>query len=333
MKKLIALLVALMMLGTAAAAMADVVTVAFNPEYPPFESVNGDVYEGYDVDLIKAVAEKAGFDIEFEAMDFDAVIAAVQANPNTIGVSGISITDERKLSVDFSEGYINAGLIVVVKKDSGYATTDDLKGKVIGVQMGTTSDFAAEEITGQENTAKYKSFLNAIMELQGNKVDAVIVDKPVGMAILASLANLLLLTLIVKKFLFKPVKKVLQSRRAAIDEDYDRAKTAREQAEESREHYEAAMAAAHQTADQMISEAARTAEHRSNEIVSDARRKATEIRRQAEADAVLERKKAEAEMKHEIANVSAQLTGKLLQREINEEDHRELIDSFLNELD
>jgi len=189
MKKLIALLVALMMLGTAAAALADTVIVAFNPEYPPFEYVNGEEYEGYDVDLIKAIADKAGFEIEFEAMDFDAVIAAVQTNPNTIGVSGISITEERKLSVDFSEGYINAGLIVVVKKDSGYATTEDLKGKVIGVQMGTTSDFAAEEITGQENVAEYKTFLNAIMDLQGNKVDAVIVDKPVGMAILASLGD------------------------------------------------------------------------------------------------------------------------------------------------
>ena len=122
MKKLIALLVALMMLGTAAAAMADTVTVAFNPEYPPFEYVNGEAYEGYDVEMIEAIAEKAGFEIEFEAMDFDAVISAVATNPNTIGVSGISITDERKLSVDFSEGYINAGLIVVIKKDSGYAT-------------------------------------------------------------------------------------------------------------------------------------------------------------------------------------------------------------------
>ena len=122
-------------------------------------------------------------------MDFDAVISAVATNPNTIGVSGISITDERKLSVDFSEGYINAGLIVVVKKDSGYATVDDLKGKVIGVQMGTTSDFAAEEITGEANTSKYKTFLNAIMELQGNKVDAVIVDKPVGIAILNELKD------------------------------------------------------------------------------------------------------------------------------------------------
>ena len=190
MKKLIALLVAMMMLGTAAAALADTVTVAFNPEYPPFEYVNDNgEYEGYDVDLINAVAEKAGIEIAFEAMDFDAVISAVATNPNTIGVSGISITDERKLSVDFSEGYINAGLIVVVKKDSGYATVDDLKGKVIGVQMGTTSDFAAEEITGEANTSKYKTFLNAIMELQGNKVDAVIVDKPVGIAILNELKD------------------------------------------------------------------------------------------------------------------------------------------------
>ena len=133
--------------------------------------------------------KKAGFEIEFEAMDFAAVIAAVQTNPNTIGVSGISITDERKESVDFSKGYINAGLIVVVKADSGYATVEDLKGKTIGAQLGTTSDFAAEEITGQANVSTYNTFLNAIMDLQGDKLDAVIIDKPVGMAILASLKD------------------------------------------------------------------------------------------------------------------------------------------------
>ena len=152
-------------------------------------------------------------------------------------------------------------------------------------------------------------------------------------AILASLANLLLLTWIIKKFLFKPVKKMLDARRAAIDEDYAQAKAAREEAEESRLNYEAAMAAARQTSDQIIADASRTAEYRSNESVAEARERASEIRRQAETDALLERKKAEDEMKHEIANVSAQLTGKLLQREINEEDHRNLIDSFLNDLD
>jgi F-type H+-transporting ATPase subunit b len=152
-------------------------------------------------------------------------------------------------------------------------------------------------------------------------------------AILASLANLLILTLIVKRFLFKPVKKIVDARRAAIDNEYAQAQEARDQAEESRQNYEAAMAAAKQTSDQIIADATRTAEHRSNEIVAEARQKATDIRRQAETDAILERKKAEDDMKHEIAEVSTQLTGKLLQREINEDDHKKLIDSFLNELD
>ena len=152
-------------------------------------------------------------------------------------------------------------------------------------------------------------------------------------AIIASLANLLILTLIIKKFLFKPVKKMVAARRAAIDDDYAQAKAAREEAEETRRSYEEAMAAAKMTGDQIIADANRTAEFRSSEIIAEARERASDIRRQAEADAVLERKKAEDEMKHEIANVSAQLTGKLLQREINEEDHRNLIDSFLNDLD
>ncbi len=151
--------------------------------------------------------------------------------------------------------------------------------------------------------------------------------------ILISLVNLLLLTLIVKRFLFKPVKKVMDTRRAAIDEDYAQAKAAREEAEESRRNYEAAMAAARQSGDQIIAEATRTAEYRSNEIVNEAREKATELRRQAEADAKLERRKAEDDMRREIADVSTQLTGKLLRREINEEDHRALIDDFLKDLD
>ncbi len=150
--------------------------------------------------------------------------------------------------------------------------------------------------------------------------------------ILISLVNLLLLTLIVKKFLFKPVKKVMDQRKAAIDADYEQARTAREEAEESRQNYAAAMAAVRQTSDQLIAEATRAAEHRSSEIVEEARERATDIRLQAEADAVLERKKAEEDMRREIADVSTRLTGVLLKREINEEDHRALIDSFLQEI-
>ena len=193
MKKLFALLMMLVLVLSLTSCSkkeeAVKITVATNPEYAPFEYVEGDKTVGYDIDLWDAIAKKAGLEYVIEAMDFDAVISAVAADPNTIGLSGISITDERKLTVDFSEGYINAGLVVVVKKDSGYTTVDQLKGKKIGVQLGTTSDFAAEEITGKDNVAQYKTFLNAVMDLQGNKVDAVIVDKPVGQAILASLKD------------------------------------------------------------------------------------------------------------------------------------------------
>ena len=150
--------------------------------------------------------------------------------------------------------------------------------------------------------------------------------------IVISFANLALLTWIVKKFLFKPVKKVLDSRREAIDAGYARAEQAQAEAEENRKHYAAAMEAVKQTTDQMISDAARSAERRGSEIEAEARARAAEIRRQAEVDAELEKKKAEQDMKREIADVSAELTGKLLEREISAEDHRALIDSFLRDI-
>ena len=152
-------------------------------------------------------------------------------------------------------------------------------------------------------------------------------------AILASLANLLVLTWIIKRFLFKPVKKMLDARRQTIDDYYAQAQAARDEAEENRLNYEAAMAAAKQTGDQIIADAERDAGFRGSEIVAEARERANEIRRQAEADAVLEKKKAEEDIRREIAEVSTQLTGKLLEREINPEDHRSLIDSFLREID
>ena len=150
--------------------------------------------------------------------------------------------------------------------------------------------------------------------------------------IVIALCNLLILTLILKHFLFKPVTKVMNERRAKIDGDYLEAQQANKAAQEARTNYEAALAGARQEADQIVTEATRRAEHRGNEIVEDAREKASDIRKQAEADALLEKKKAENDIRREIADVSTRLTGKLLEREITEEDHRGLIDSFLQEI-
>jgi len=190
MKKFLALIAALVMILSCTAAMADdIVYVATNPEYPPFESVadDGETIVGYEVDLLDAIAEKAGIEYKFESMQFASVVSSVQANPDTIGLSGISITPARQLEVNFSSPYINAGVAVIVKADSPIATIEDLAGKVIGVQLGTTSDFEAEKIVGIENVAQYNTFLEAVLDLQGNKIDAVFVDRPVGVEILANL--------------------------------------------------------------------------------------------------------------------------------------------------
>ncbi len=150
--------------------------------------------------------------------------------------------------------------------------------------------------------------------------------------IVISLLNLTILTLILKKFLFDRVRKVVDERKQAIDASYEKAAETNREAEENRRNYAAAMSAVQQTTDQMIAEASRDAERRSSEIENAAREKAAQIRAQAVEDAKLEKKKAEAEMKREIAEVSAELTGKLLEREINPEDHRAMIDSFLQEI-
>ena len=188
MKKLISVFAAIMLLCCACLASAETLLYATNPEYPPFESMDdNNQVVGYDVDLINAIGEKIGIEFVPESMAFDAVVSSVQTNPDMIGLSGISITEERKLSVNFSDGYIDAGLVVVMKADCGFTSADDLKGKLIGVQQGTTSDFKAEEITGQNNVMRYATFIDAMLSLQGNKVDAVIVDAPVAQAILASM--------------------------------------------------------------------------------------------------------------------------------------------------
>lgn len=151
--------------------------------------------------------------------------------------------------------------------------------------------------------------------------------------ILISLANLLLLFLILKKFLYKPVKKVLDARKAAIDEENRVAAKAREDALAEKAAWEEKLAHAGNEADAILQQAKTNAERRSDSIVEDARREAEGILRRAEKDAALERKKAEAGIRQELAGVSAELAEKLLEREINENDHKKLIDSFIRDIE
>ena len=147
--------------------------------------------------------------------------------------------------------------------------------------------------------------------------------------ILISLLNLLIIFLLFKRFLYKPVRRVLDKRKAAIDAQYTEAEEAKQSALKDKESYELKLRGAQNEADEMIKTAASTADRRSAKILDDAKTKADGIIRQAQGEAELERKKAEDDIRREIADVSSLLTEKMLRREINKEDHRELIDSFI----
>ncbi len=151
--------------------------------------------------------------------------------------------------------------------------------------------------------------------------------------ILISLANLLLIFLILKKFLWKPVKKVMDERQAAVDEQYAAAESAKAAAEADKAAYEAALAGAKTRAQEIVQDATAAADRRGAQIVQDAEDKAGRILRQAQAEAELEKQKAENEVKQEIVDVSALLAEKLLEREIKADDHRSLIHAFIDNMD
>lgn len=149
---------------------------------------------------------------------------------------------------------------------------------------------------------------------------------------MASLANLLLIFLLVKKFLYKPVKKMLEARQNTIQGDYDAAKDAKEQADADRKAYEEKLKTAKNEAENVIKSAVDIASEREKEIIAEAREKADGIVRQAENDAALERKKAEDSIRKEIVEVSSLLTEKMLEREVSEADHQHFIDSFIESI-
>lgn len=150
--------------------------------------------------------------------------------------------------------------------------------------------------------------------------------------ILISLANLLLIFLILKKLLWKPVQKVMEERKAMVDKQFADAADAQSEAEADKAQWAEKLATADEEAAARIAEADETARRHGDRVIADAKEKAEGIIRQAEAEAELERQKATASMREEIADLSTVLAEKMLEREINADDHRAMIASFLDEV-
>lgn len=187
MKKLTALFLALLLLMATASALADdrpVLTMATNAQFPPYEFYGDDgQIIGIDVEIAAAVADYLGYDFQVDDMEFDSIIAAVDSGKADFGLAGMTVTDERKQQVAFSNSYATGVQVVIVTEDSPITTVDDLFAEgvnyVIGVQLSTTGDLYATWDIEDEGLGSVSRFANgneAVMALKDGKVDCVIID-------------------------------------------------------------------------------------------------------------------------------------------------------------
>ena len=153
----------------------ETLVMATNAEFPPYEYHEGDDIVGIDAEIAAAIAEKLGMELKIEDMAFDSIIPAVTAGKADIGVAGMTVTEDRLESVNFSDTYATATQVVIVKEDSDITGPDDLSGKTVGVQLGTTGDIYASDIE-DATVEQYNKGFEAVQALTQGKIDAVIID-------------------------------------------------------------------------------------------------------------------------------------------------------------
>lgn len=158
----------------------EVYTVATDNGYVPFEYLDEDSGElvGFDIDLINALAEEAGIEIEFEVLEFDGIVAGVSSGRFDVGIAGMTITEERQETIDFTQPYYEAGLILAVKEgNEEIQSIDDVDGKVVSTRTGSTSQEYLEENTEAKAEA-FPQIVEAYQNVLAGRADAVLYDLP-----------------------------------------------------------------------------------------------------------------------------------------------------------
>jgi len=170
-------------------AAARVLVVGTDAAYTPFESQNdkGDIV-GFDIDVVKAVAQKAGLEVKFVNTPWEGIFNALDQGDRDLLVSAITITDERRQTMDFSQPYFDAKQLIAVKSDSPVARFEDIKNLKVGVQNGTTGDEVVGKLLGKSSTAikRFESTPLALKELEAGGVQAVVADNGVVVHYLAN---------------------------------------------------------------------------------------------------------------------------------------------------
>ncbi len=181
MKKLLALvLVVVLAVGVLAGCGAkkddNVLTMATNAAFPPYEFYENETIVGIDAEIAGEIAKKLGMELEIVDTEFGSIIAGVQSGKYDMGMAGLTVTDERKEMVNFTSSYATGIQSVIVTEDSDIKTIDDLEGKKIGVQQDTTGHIYAADDYGDEMVTPFNKGADAVAALSSGKVDCVIID-------------------------------------------------------------------------------------------------------------------------------------------------------------
>ena len=152
-------------------------TMSTNAAFPPYEMTADDgSFEGIDIEVAAAIADKLGLELQVDDMDFDAALLATQSGKSDMVMAGVTVTDERQKVMDFSDTYAEGIQSVIVPEDSDIASVDDLAGKTIGTQRGTTGYIYCTDDFGEDSVVAYDNGLTAVQALNNGQVDAVVID-------------------------------------------------------------------------------------------------------------------------------------------------------------
>lgn len=152
-------------------------TMSTNAAFPPYEMTKDDgTFEGIDVEIAGAIAEKLGLELQIDDMEFDAALLAVQQGKSDIVMAGVTVNEERLLVMDFTDSYSTGVQVIIVPEGSEIASADDLAGHLIGTQRGTTGNIYCEDDFGAENVVTYDNGLTATQALVNGQVDCVVID-------------------------------------------------------------------------------------------------------------------------------------------------------------
>jgi len=170
------------------------IVVYTDPNFSPFEFLGADGITGVDIEIAKAIAAELGVEVSFQEANFDAILMSIKGGKGDIAISGFTITDERKKSVDFSDPYIESVQYLILAEGSEIAFLEDLAGKIVGVAKGYTGQFLMEDeiadggaLAGKNTELRdYNSAMEATLDLKAGRIDAVVMDEYVAKNIVAN---------------------------------------------------------------------------------------------------------------------------------------------------